>query len=202
MLLQYGRRRTIKHPNLAFDFFSKANLKEAFGDDYLVTPERISEQLNMPLEEASRWHKWFAGGKQELSLKMMLVKASELRTADGEKICGVLFDVHSGSRDAGFSMKDVVDVLQSWCIRRYGEMCKCGEDELIQIIMGLIQSLEVSDSGNITQAEWMQLSSVFPELFDPKSPNGHVSYLKVLCRVRKDACEHLEDPFLNERKPP
>merc|ERR1719149_27740 len=154
----------------------------------------------MPLPKALGWHRWFAAGKQELSLKMMLVKAAELHTADGKKICGILFDVHFGDGDEGFSMKDVADVLESWCIRRYGEMCKYGGvDELIQILMG---HLEVSDSGNIPQAEWMQLSSEFPELFDSKSPYpAHVSYLKVLCRVRQDACEHLEDPFLHDRKP-
>jgi len=191
MILECLKRRNTKQPNHAFDCFSTVRLQEAFGAEDLITPQRISEEFDMPSEKALRWHRWFAAGKQELSLKMMLVKAAELHAADGKQICGILFDVHFGDGGEGFSMKDVADVLESWCIRRYGEMCKCGGvDELIQILMG---HLEVRDSGNITQAEWMQLSSVWPELFDSKSPSpAHVSYLKLLCRARMATCQMFE----------
>lgn len=190
-LVQDLKRR--KQPNLVFDRFSKANLEKEFRGHYLITPQTISENLHMPLDQASLWHKWFAEDKKELSLERMLVKASGLHSTDGKNICGILFDVNSGGQDGGFSINHAAHVLESWCVQRYGDMCKDGGmDELIQIIMGHLH-LQVSDSGNITRAEWMRLSTECPELFDCKAQYpAHVSYLKLLCRVRRDACQLLE----------
>merc|ERR1719478_49580 len=81
-----------------------STLNETFGGKELVTPQSLSEKLHIPPAKALRWHKWLAGGKEELSVEMMLAKAAELHSADSKKVCGILFEVYDEDDDGHISI--------------------------------------------------------------------------------------------------
>lgn len=173
-----------------------AKLNESFDLRQPVTPQSLSEKLQLPQAKAERWYKWFAGGKSELTLNMMRSKAAELHNADATKICSILFEVYDEDGSGIISQSDATEVLHSWCIGKYGAICDCDDLQgLIKTLIAHAKLIDVSHPESITKQEWMRLADKFPEFFDT-SDNfpPHVRYLRLMCKLRKEDPEIFLQP--------
>jgi len=170
--------------------FCAAKLTEKFGAMETVTPKSLAEKLQMPEAKAVRWHKWLARGNPELSLNMLLCRAAELHKADGKKICRILFEIYDENDDGVLPRSEAKEVLQNWCLGKYGTTClkNMGMEQVIETLMGQM----TFSGGDINKIEWMRLADKCPEFFEtePQYPE-HVRYLRLLCRVRMEQNGHV-----------
>jgi hypothetical protein len=165
---------------------SSTQLNQIFDPRESVTPESLSKKLHLPQDKAERWCKWFAGGRSELNLSMVLKKSAELKNADGATICRILFEVYDEEETGTISQTLAADMLYNWCIGKYGAICDC--DDLQGLITTLITHTKQNgdtQQSQITREEWLRLAEKFPELFDTRSISS-VGYLRLLCKVRAD----------------
>lgn len=179
---------------------STTQLKQIFDPRESVTPESLSKSLHLPQDKAERWCKWFAGGRAELSLNMVLKKSAELKNADGATICRILFEVYDEEDTGNISQTLATEMLYNWCIGKYGAICEC--DDLHGLVRTLILYAKQNDDSEgdwiaegaqdwigdwMTREEWLRLAEKFPELFDTEEKvPPHVRYLRLLCKVRAE----------------
>jgi len=165
--------------------FCVARLTEKLGGMETVTPEILVDRLQIPRAKAIRWHKWLARGNPELSLNMLLCRAAELHKAEGKKICRILFEIYDENDDGVLSRSEAKEVLQNWCIGKYGATV-LKDDGMLQFIDSLMGQVSFSE-GDINKTEWMRLADNFPELFETESQSPE----DVRNKVRMDQKPHV-----------
>lgn len=161
-----------------------ARLIEKLAGVETVTPEILVDKLQIPRANAVRWHKWLARGHPELSLNMLLCRAAELHKSEGKKICRILFEIYDEDDDGVLSRSEATEVLQNWCIGKYGATV-LKNDAMVKLVETLMSQVSFNE-GDINKIEWIRLADSFPELFERDSRPEHVQSLRLwlLCRVR------------------